>query len=88
MREIWEMQLRLEKPRGKKAVELVESRRFRAAYDFLLLREQAGEDCGGLGAWWTELQTLDREARFAMAAAADGDGGRSRSGGRRRRARG
>jgi poly(A) polymerase len=56
MREIWELQLRLERPTGRRAVELLAQRRFRAAYDFLLLREQAGEDCGGLGASWTALQ--------------------------------
>ncbi|GAB5415621.1 MAG: polynucleotide adenylyltransferase PcnB [Congregibacter sp.] len=56
MREIWEMQLRLERTQGKRAVELMSKRRFRAAYDFLLLREEAGEDCGGLGAIWTKMQ--------------------------------
>ncbi|MFV8819589.1 polynucleotide adenylyltransferase PcnB [Haliea sp. E17] len=56
MREIWEFQLRLVRKKGKKAMELAGHRRFRAAYDFLLLREQAGEDTGGLGAWWTEFQ--------------------------------
>ena len=35
---------------------VMSQRRFRAAYDFLLLREQAGEDCGGLGAVWTQMQ--------------------------------
>ncbi|WP_202962371.1 polynucleotide adenylyltransferase PcnB [Congregibacter litoralis] len=56
MREIWEMQLRLPRTEGKRAIELMSKRRFRAAYDFLLLREQAGEDCSGLGAIWTRLQ--------------------------------
>ncbi len=56
MREIWELQLRLERPKGKRAAELLAKRRFRAAYDFLLLREEAGEDCGGLGEIWTRLQ--------------------------------
>jgi poly(A) polymerase len=56
MREIWEFQLRLPKRRGRKAVQLLSHRRFRAAYDFLLLREQSGEDLEGLGAYWTELQ--------------------------------
>jgi poly(A) polymerase len=56
MREIWEYQLRLTRPRGKRAIELMGQRRFRAAYDFLLLREQAGEDCDGLGEVWTRLQ--------------------------------
>ena len=55
MREIWEFQLRLQN-RGNKAVSLLSHRRFRAAYDFLLLREEAGEDLDGLGQFWTELQ--------------------------------
>jgi len=57
MRDIWEFQLRLER-RGRKAAELVQHRRFRAAYDFLLLREESGEVADGHGAWWTEFQDL------------------------------
>lgn len=56
MREIWEFQLRLQKRRGKNVNKLVAHRRFRAAYDFLLLREESGEDLDGLGKFWTELQ--------------------------------
>ncbi len=56
MREIWEFQLRLLKRKGKQTHNLVAHRRFRAAYDFLLLREQSGEDLDGLGKFWTELQ--------------------------------
>lgn len=56
MREIWEMQLRLERTQGKRAIELMSKRRFRAAYDFLLLREEAGEDCDGRGKIWTDMQ--------------------------------
>jgi poly(A) polymerase len=56
MREIWEFQLRLSNRRNKKAPELVAHRRFRAAYDFLLLREAVGEDLDGLGEFWTEMQ--------------------------------
>ncbi len=67
MREIWEFQLRLENRRGRKAAELVEHRRFRAAYDFLLLREQAGENTGNLGSWWTEFQQLPLEQRILQA---------------------
>ncbi len=64
MREIWEFQLRL--PRRKRANLLINHKRFRAAYDFLLLREQAGEDLEGLGAWWTEYQTADNTQRYKM----------------------
>jgi poly(A) polymerase len=67
MREIWEFQQRLEKRQGRKAAELVEHRRFRAAYDFLLLREEAGEETGGLGAWWTEFQELSMDQRLEQA---------------------
>jgi poly(A) polymerase len=71
MREIWEFQLRLQRRTGRKAVELIEHRRFRAAYDFLLLREQAGEDTGELGSWWTEIQELSPEQRLEKAASTD-----------------
>ena len=57
MKEIWEFQLRLTKIQGKRPQLLAEQPRFRAAYDFLLLREQAGEDIKGLGQWWTQYQT-------------------------------
>lgn len=72
MREIWEFQLRLQRRTGRKAAELVEHRRFRAAYDFLLLREQAGEETGDLGRWWTDIQQLAPEHRLEqMASTAD-----------------
>ena len=67
MREIWEFQLRLERKQGRRAAELVDHRRFRAAYDFLLLREQAGEKSGDLGDWWTHFQTLPFDERLAQA---------------------
>lgn len=90
MREIWEFQHRLTAPRGRKAVELLEHRRFRAAYDFLLLREQAGEDCGGMGAWWTELQELEGDARQQHTEALEerGEQKNSRRGRRRKRSHG
>lgn len=78
MREIWEFQLRLQRRTGRKAAELVEHRRFRAAYDFLLLREQAGEDTGGLGKWWTDIQELAPEQRLATVEAAPGQRKRPR----------
>lgn len=71
MREIWEFQLRLTRQKGRKAAELVDHRRFRAAYDFLLLREQSGEIPEGLGDWWTEFQTLEFDARLAQAGSGD-----------------
>ncbi len=66
MREIWELQLRLPKRSFRRAQAMMENRRFRAAYDFLLLREQAGEETGELGSWWTTYQDSDTEQREAM----------------------
>ena len=53
-REIWELQPRLQSRRRPLA--MLEQRRFRAAYDLLLLREECGEDLDGTGQFWTELQ--------------------------------
>ena len=69
MREIWDMQLRLSKRGGNKAEQMIENRRFRAAYDFLLLREQAGEPTDGLGQWWTDYQDRSPDQRAEMVAA-------------------
>ncbi len=66
MREIWLMQERLHRRSGKQAERLLEQQRFRAAYDFLLLREQAGEDHQGLGKWWTLYQNADGPRRAQM----------------------
>lgn len=81
-REIWNLQARLPNRGGKKAEALVRHKRFRAAYDFLLLREEAGESLENLGEWWTEYQDADEETRRQMASAVGGGGG-----GRRRRRR-
>ncbi len=56
MREIWELQERLPSCSLKRCEAIVQQRRFRAGYDFLLLREECGEIKPGLGDWWTEYQ--------------------------------
>ena len=66
MREIWNLQFRLPNRYGKKAEILIAHKRFRAAYDFLLLREQAGEKLDGLGAWWTEYQQANETDRTTV----------------------
>lgn len=70
MKEIWELQLRLPKRTPKRAEQTVAHPRFRAAYDFLLVRERSGEQPGDLGRWWTDYQDQNPEARDAMAKAA------------------
>ncbi len=62
-KEIWELQSRLETRNRRAAEGVFEHPRFRAAYDFLLLREEGGENLGGVGAWWTEFQEGDEELR-------------------------
>ena len=55
-KEIWQLQNKLAS-RSKKSIEIVFcNSRFRAAYDFLLLREESGEELKGLGQWWTNFQ--------------------------------
>ncbi len=61
MREIWEMQSRLERRQPRRVDELATHPRFRAAYDFLLLREQSGEAIGDAGQWWTDYQTSSQD---------------------------
>lgn len=57
MREIWSLQPRFEDRRPGRAKRLLTHPRFRAAYDFLLLRAQAGEPgCAELAEWWTKAQ--------------------------------
>jgi poly(A) polymerase len=41
-------------------------KRFRAAYDFLLLRRDSGEPLGALCDWWTEFQTADDVQKQTM----------------------
>ncbi|WP_114416658.1 polynucleotide adenylyltransferase PcnB [Marinospirillum perlucidum] len=66
MREIWDLQLKLPKRHGKQAWHLIQEPRFRAGYDFLLLREAAGENTQGLAAWWTDFQEADEATRQEM----------------------
>ena len=56
MRDIWMLQLRLENKGGRRSQRVLGHPRFRAAYDFLLLRAEAGEVPKELGDWWTEFQ--------------------------------
>ncbi|WP_024672203.1 polynucleotide adenylyltransferase PcnB [Pseudomonas syringae] len=66
IREIWDMQERLPRRSGKRADLLLDNSRFRAGYDFLLLRESAGEQTDGLGQWWTDYQDCNDSERRDM----------------------
>jgi poly(A) polymerase len=69
MREIWSMQSRFERRSGQQPFRLLEHKRFRAAYDFLILRTQAGEADPELGVWWTRFQEVAEPERRSMIAA-------------------
>jgi poly(A) polymerase len=56
MREIWMLQLRLELAGGRRSQRVLGHPRFRAAYDFLLLRGAAGEVPMETCEWWTRYQ--------------------------------
>ncbi len=67
MREIWTMQARLASRKGKRPLKLLTVPRFRASYDFLLLREQSGEiQLKELCDWWTRIQTVNEEEKLLM----------------------
>ena len=63
MREIWALQARFERRSGKRALQFMEHPRFRAAYDFLVLRAQSGEPVAELAQWWTDVQELPEAER-------------------------
>jgi len=66
MKEIWDMQLRLPRRHGNRGEQLLDNKRFRAGYDFLLIREAAGEPLDGLGEWWTRFQYASEGQRLEM----------------------
>ena len=68
IRDIWILQPKLAAPRSKQIIQLSEHPRFRAGFDFLLLREQCGdaehplsESTNGMGEWWQTYQTLTEQ---------------------------
>jgi poly(A) polymerase len=83
MKEILGLQRRFSNRKGVRALKLLEHKRFRAAYDFLLLRSHCGEVEPELAEWWTEVQELDESKQRE---AFDVGGQRQRQ--RKRRGRG
>ena len=91
MRELLMLQPRFNRRSGIKSLGLLHHPRFRAAYDFLLLRVRVGAAEPEVADWWTEIQSLPQEERVrrvqtrASPAEPDGTGGAAP---RRRRRRG
>lgn len=82
MREMLSLQPRFEFKRGKRAMKLLDHRRFRAAYDFMLLLAEVGLASEETAQFWTDVQTqspAERAASFQV--------GQPRAGGDKRRPR-
>ncbi|TAJ51048.1 MAG: polynucleotide adenylyltransferase PcnB [Nevskiaceae bacterium] len=57
MQEIWELQPRFDQLQGNKPKRLLAHPRFRAAYDFLVLRAETGDADPQIARWWTAAQS-------------------------------
>ena len=65
-REIWTMQGRFQFKKHRRVVNFIENKRFRASYDFMCLRAQAGELPKEECEWWTKIQEVDDEEKMVM----------------------
>jgi poly(A) polymerase len=90
MRELLALQPRFHRREGRRALAFLSHPRFRAAYDFLLLRAEAGAEDPAIAAWWTELQSLPQPDQLMRVGSAESGDDGPREGGpvRRRRRRG
>ncbi len=66
MREVWLLQLRFNKRVGVRPYRLLSHPRFRAAYDFLLLRAETGDVEMELAQWWTQFQFASESEQKKM----------------------
>jgi poly(A) polymerase len=87
MREMFTLQPRFQRRDGRKGLSLLHHPRFRAAYDLLLLRAEAGAEDPQLAKWWTDVQVMSTEEREAIARAAGQNTGTGAQRSRRRRRR-
>ncbi len=85
MREMLSLQPRFEFKRGKRAMKLLEHRRFRAAYDFMLLLAEVGLGNRDTAKFWTDVQTQSASERANSFEVRQAGGGQTRRPRRRRR---
>jgi poly(A) polymerase len=86
MRELLALQPRFHRREGRRALGFLGHPRFRAAYDFLVLRAQAGAEDPAIARWWTEIQALTPEGQRERVGS-EGGGAHEHGPGRRRRRR-
>lgn len=68
MRDIWGLQSRFNNRTGTRAYRLLGHPKFRAAYDFLLLRAETGGAEPELASWWTDFQIASEVQQKKMIA--------------------
>ena len=73
MRELLMLQPRFNRRSGVKALSLLTHPRFRAAFDFLLLRAEVGVADPELAQWWTDVQLMPQDERVALVQARPAD---------------
>lgn len=66
MQEIWKLQPKFERRGGRLPFRLLNHPRFRAAYDFLLIRASSGEVPHELADWWTAFESASEDDRHIM----------------------
>jgi poly(A) polymerase len=84
IKDIWALQPRFEKRSGRAPLRLLGQPRFRAGWDFLVLRAESGEIEVELSDWWREFQEADDPRREEMLLP-DAAKKRQRSRGRKRK---
>ena len=72
IRDVWSLQARFDSIQGGRAFRLISHPKFRAAYDFFLLRAETGEADSELADWWTRFQSADEGEQKAMIRSASG----------------
>jgi len=85
MKEMLALQSRFKMRKGVRSLRFLRHPRFRAAYDFMLLRASSGEFDGEAAQWWTDIQLADEQTRRSMAQVSGRSGGGKRKGRPRRR---
>ncbi|WP_259651209.1 polynucleotide adenylyltransferase PcnB [Shewanella sp. KT0246] len=87
-KDIWQLQLRLERSQGTRAFKLLEHPKFRAAYDLLLLRGEAeAGNIGKIAAWWKSFVEADEQERSEIAKSSKKGPSRNRNAHQRKRRR-
>ncbi|MEW6676559.1 MAG: polynucleotide adenylyltransferase PcnB [Pseudomonadota bacterium] len=85
IKEIWTLQHRLTQRSGGRPFRLLSHPRFRAGYDFLLIRAESGDSEAELAEWWTRFQDADDQERAELLTRTAPVGGEAKK--RRRRPR-